>query len=147
ELGVELGKALAVEAARERIGAVLDRPTLEAAQTFQYILRPAYRLAELAVAYHVNPDLCLAAHDIGDAGAEAFLIRRGVECPAGLLEPQEIEQRLRPDEAADVGGEDAFGAAFHASLSGIISPIASMTSIKPFAASWPISRASSKVLP
>jgi hypothetical protein len=31
----------------------------------------------------------------------------------GLLGTEEILQRLRPDQAADMGGEDAIGAALH----------------------------------
>jgi hypothetical protein len=34
-----------------------------------------------------------------------------------LLGAQKILQRLRPDEAADVSGEDTFGAALHLVLS------------------------------
>ena len=74
ELGIELGEARAVGAARERIGARLDRPPLEAAQALDHVLRPADRLAELAVAHHVDAGFGLPAHHLGDRVGEAFVV-------------------------------------------------------------------------
>src|SRR5262249_50491837 len=113
EFRIELREALAIDPAREGIGAVLDRPALEAAQALQHVLRPADRFAELTVAHDVDAGLGLLAHDVGDGGSEAFLIGDLVERLAGLLEPQESLQRLGPDEAAHVGGEDAVRAVLH----------------------------------
>ena len=72
ELGIELGETLAVDAARERIGAGLDRPPLETAQPLEHVLRPGDRFAELAVADDVDADLGLLAHDLGDRIRQAF---------------------------------------------------------------------------
>ena len=113
ELGVELGELLAVDAAGERIGARLDRPPLEAAQALQHVLRPADRFAELAVADDVDADLGLLAHDLGDRLLQALVVSRLVVRLAGLLGAQKFLQRRRPDEAADMGGEDAVGTALH----------------------------------
>ncbi len=74
ELGIKLGEFLAVDAAGERIGARLDRPPLETAQSLQHILRPADRFAELAVADDVDADLGLLAHDFGDRLLQASFV-------------------------------------------------------------------------
>ena len=116
ELGVELGEFLAVDAALERVGARLERPPLEAAQAFEHVLRPADRLAELAVADDVDAGVGLLAHDGGDRLGEAAVIGRLVEAVALLPGAQELLQLGRPDQAADMGGEDAIGAALHAVL-------------------------------
>ena len=113
ELGIELGETLPIGAAGERVGAGLHRPALEAAQAFEHILRPADRFAELAVTDHVDPGLRLPAHDLGDRTGHAGLIGVLVERLALLLGAQELEQLRRPDQAADMGGENAFGAALH----------------------------------
>src|SRR5262249_23363659 len=89
------------------------RPALESAQALEHILRPADRFAELAVAHHVDAGVGLVAHDLADGLRQALLIGRSVERLAALLEPQEVKQRLRPDEAADVAGEDAVRATLH----------------------------------
>ncbi len=113
ELGIELGKPLPVGAASERIGIGLDRAALEAAQALEHVLRPADRFPELAVADHVDAGLGLAANDLGDRIGQAPVVGGLVDRLARLLRAQEILQRLRPDQAADMGGEDAIGAAFH----------------------------------
>src|SRR5262249_50860259 len=51
--------------------------------------------------------------DLGDGLLQALRIGGVVERPAGLLGAQERAQRRRADEAADMGGEDPIGAAFH----------------------------------
>ncbi len=114
ELGIEFREALAVGAALEWIGGVaLDWPPLEAAQALQRVLRPTDRFAEFAVARNVDADLRLLAHHVGDALAQAFLISLRVVWLAGLLQPQKVLQCRRPDQAADMGGENAVAAALH----------------------------------
>jgi hypothetical protein len=76
-------------------------------------LRPADRLAELAIADHVDAGLGLAAHDIGNRSGQALVIGFRVERLARLFRAQELLQRLRPDQAADMGGEDSIAAALH----------------------------------
>ena len=69
ELGIELGKALAVDTARERIGrARLDLPALKTGQTLQRVLRPADALAEFTVAGNVDAHLGLLFDHLGHAG-------------------------------------------------------------------------------
>src|SRR4030095_14236812 len=65
ELGVELRKARAVDAAGEGIAAG-ERPAFEAAEAKQRVLRPADRLAELAVADHVDADIGFFSGALGD---------------------------------------------------------------------------------
>src|SRR5262249_10155426 len=115
ELGVELGEPAAVDAAGEGIAAGLERPPLEAAEPEQRVLRPADRLAELAVADDVEPDRGLPAHHLGDRVLQAFGIGRGVERPAGFLGGEEFAQRRWADQAADMRGQDASRAALHLS--------------------------------
>ena len=66
ELGVKLGEARAVGAARKRMGAGLHLPALEAAQALERVLRPADRLAEFAVARRVYAELGLPPHNLGN---------------------------------------------------------------------------------
>src|SRR5262249_2419249 len=96
------------------IGTGLDRTAFEAAQAFERVLRPADRFPEFAVANHVDAGLGLPADDSADRLGQARLIGFGIERFAGLLRTQERLQRLGPDQAADMGGEDAVAAAFHA---------------------------------
>src|SRR5262249_11964082 len=85
----------------------------EPAQPLQHVLRPADRLAELAVAHHVDAGLRLAPHHGGDRIGEALVVGRLVERLAALPGAEELLQRVRADQAADMGGENARGAAFH----------------------------------
>src|SRR5919204_566873 len=103
----------AIGTALKRIGPRLDRAAFEAAQAFQRVLRPADRFSEFPVADHVDADLGLAVNDGGDGFAQTLLVRFPVERLAPLLGAQKSLQRLRPDQAADMRGEDAIGAAFH----------------------------------
>src|SRR4029453_16304601 len=113
ELGIELRKARAVGAALERVLARLERPALETREPLQHILRPADRLAELAIADHVDSGIGLRLHHVDDRLSEAQVIGLLVEAFALLPRAQELLQLRRPDQAADMGGEDALGAAFH----------------------------------
>ncbi len=113
QVGIELGETRAVDAAGEGIGAGLERPALEAAEAKQRVLRPADRLPELTVADDVDADVGLLAHDLGDGILQALGVAGLVERLAGFLGGEILAQRRRADEAADMGGEDSIGAAFH----------------------------------
>ena len=113
EFGIELGEFLAINAARERIGAGFDRPPLEARQPFQHILRPADRFAEFAVADDIDADLGLLPHHLGDRIFEAIVIAGMIVGFARLFGAQEFLQRRRPDQAADMRGENTIAAALH----------------------------------
>src|SRR5262249_48947085 len=108
-----LGEALSIGAALKWIGTELDRTAFEAAQAFERVLRPADRFPEFAVADHIDAGFGLAANDGGDRLGQARLVGLRVERFARLLRAQECLQRLRPYQAADMGGEDAVAAAFH----------------------------------
>src|SRR5262249_53597273 len=111
ELGIELGETFAVGAALERIVARLHRTPLESGQYRQQILRPRDRLAELAVAHHVEAGLGLPAHHLADRLGQAVLIGGLVIGLPALPRADEFEQFRRPDQAADMGGENPIGAA------------------------------------
>src|SRR5581483_8225672 len=113
ELGVELGEARPVRAAGERVLPGLDRPALEAREPLERVLRPADRLAELAVARDVDADGFLPLHHIENRIPEAARIRVAVVRQAALLLRDELEELRRPDQAADVRGQDAGFAASH----------------------------------
>jgi hypothetical protein len=81
-------------------------------------------LPKLAVADHVDADVGLLAHDLGDGVAQAFRVAVGVEGLAGLLRAEKLAQRRRTDEAADVGGENTIRAALHAVLPGFFRSVA-----------------------
>jgi len=105
-----LGEARAISAAREGIGAGLRRPALEAREALERVLRPADRFAELAVARPVDAELDLPAHHVLHGLREAALVRGAVVGLALLPRADEFQQRRRPDQAADVGCEDALHA-------------------------------------
>ena len=113
ELGIEFGEALAVGATLKWIGARLDRTALEAAQALERVLRPADRFPEFAVADHVDAGLGLPADDSADRLGQARLIGFRGDRFAGLLRAQERLQRLGPDQAAHMGGENSIAAALH----------------------------------
>src|SRR5262249_48972556 len=73
----------------------------------------ADRFPELAVADHVDAGLGLLAHDVSDGIRQALVIRLLVEALSFLPRAQKVLQLRRPDQAADVRGEDALVAAFH----------------------------------
>ena len=111
---VEVGEALAVGALGERVaGGRVERPPLEPGNPLDDVLRPGNALAELAVADHVDADLGLLADHLGDRLLEVRGVRRGVIALALLLGAQMLPDRLRADQAADVGGENSVGAAVH----------------------------------
>ena len=112
-LGVEACEARAVGAGGEGVHAA-EGATLEAAEAGERILRPADRLAELAIAGHIHARRLLLAHHLGHARREASLVGGLVIGLAGLAGADEGAQRLGADQAADMGGEDAISAALHA---------------------------------
>ncbi len=71
------------------------------------------RLAHLAVADDVDAGRDLLRDDIVDGLCGLGLEHRGVDTLALLLGDDEIDQRLRPRQAAGVRGENAIGAGFH----------------------------------
>ena len=70
-------------------------------------------LAQLAVAHAVDPGRHLLMHDLVDRGGETGVERRLLDRPPGLARLEELEQVGRARQAADMGRQDAFGAAFH----------------------------------
>src|SRR5205807_1027807 len=69
------------------------------------------RLAEFAVARRVDADLGLPRHNFGNGTLQAVLVGLLVIGLPALLSADELQQRRRTDEAADVGSENALGAA------------------------------------
>ena len=113
QLGVELAETLAIGAAGERIRAGGDRALLETAQAGERIERPAGRFAVFAVVDRIDAGLDLLAHHILDRLAQLALVgsRRGRVTLLRLLEL--FQQVGGPDQAADMGRQDALGAALH----------------------------------
>ena len=93
-----------------------DRAQLETAQALDDVLVPADRLAEFAIARYVDADLRLSPHHFGDRFLQALVVRRLIELLATLLGAHDVLQRLRPDQASDMRGQDAVGACFHVLL-------------------------------
>ena len=105
----EFREAVAVAAEPDRL---IERvgPRLEPGEPLQAVVGPA-GFAVLAVIDDVDAGLGLARDDVRHRVRELALMRvavRGVGIARG------VEQRLGPDQAADMGGEDAVFAAFHA---------------------------------
>src|SRR5262249_20849826 len=73
--------------------------------------------AEFAIADDVDADIGLLAHDLGDrvgeAGFESGLVKR----LAVFDQSPKFDQLRRPDQAADMGGEDAFSVVRHVCVS------------------------------
>src|SRR5512145_707116 len=112
ELVIELVKAGAVGSARNA-RRIFERAALEAAQPLQRVLRPADRLAELAITGHIDAGLGLLAHNFFNRAREAAAVGRLVVGLAALLCADKRQQALRPDQAADVRGENSLVAAPH----------------------------------
>src|SRR5262249_24756166 len=113
ELGIEFSEALTIGAALEWVCADLQRATFKTTQPFERILRPTDRLSEFAVAYHIDSGFSLSANNLGDTLGQACVIAVPVEAFARLLPTQKRLQPLRPDQTADMGGQDAVNAALH----------------------------------
>src|SRR5262249_56214883 len=95
------------------MGARLDRAPLEAAQAFKHVLRPADRLAELAVTDNINADFGLLAHHLSNRRLQAGLMGPLVIGLAGLFGAQKLLQRCRADQAANMGCQNPVSTAFH----------------------------------
>ena len=70
-------------------------------------------LAELAVTDNVDADLGLLAHNLSDGLGQASFERRLLIGLAVLDQVPELDQFRRPDQAADMSGEDAIDVVRH----------------------------------
>ena len=118
---VELGKRFAVAPAdciAHRIGRFLraHRLPLDAAQAVVNVERPVDRLAVFAVAHDVHSGFGLKAHRLGDRFGQARVVGVAVPGLVALLLFQELDQRRRPDQTADMAHWNAFGLRRHCSL-------------------------------
>src|SRR4051794_16581864 len=113
ELGVELLEAGPIGAGGTRAVAGRDRAQLEAAQALDNILVPTDRLAEFAVADDVDANVRLATDHVVYGLLQALLVGGLIVGLTGLLGTQDVLQRLRTNQASDVGGEDSVSASFH----------------------------------
>ena len=77
------------------------------------------RLGELAVARDVDADFGLLGHHVRDALADQGFECRLVALLAAGRGQDRLEDLRRPHQAADVGGQDAFAAAFHTAQAGL----------------------------
>src|SRR5690606_27780345 len=89
------------------------RVAIEAGEPLLYI-GGVGDLVHLPVAHHVDAGLHLAADDHGHGIADHGIVTclRGL---AGVAAEQDVHDLLRARQAADMRGEDAFGARSHAS--------------------------------
>jgi hypothetical protein len=90
-LGVEFRKPIPVGALCKRILLVpYQRAALEAVESFQDVLRPADRLAELAVADNVDAGFGLFADDCGYAVLQYLVVGCLVDSLAAVLGSQDV---------------------------------------------------------
>ncbi len=120
-LGIEFRKCLAVPATRHRGHRVFQffrrgRSHGNALEPLENVERPIEPLAELAVADDVDAGLGLLAHHLGDGFGQAGFEGRLVVGLAVLDGAPELDQFWWPDQAADMGGEDAIGVVRHGGL-------------------------------
>src|SRR6185503_17533745 len=90
-----------------------DRPAHEAAHPQQHVPRPRDLLPELAVARNVDAGLGLQPYHLGHRAPEAVLVLAVADGLVALLALHQVDERLRPREAADVRREDAPRVARH----------------------------------
>jgi hypothetical protein len=117
-LGVELGEALDVGARAERALRVGRRgvrvgAVLESVEPLEDVARPTDRLAELAIADEIDPDLGLLPHDVADRPGEQrleLLVADGVGV-TGAPGFHRRDQTVRTYQTADMGREDPIDAA------------------------------------
>ena len=108
EIGIV--RHVAIRLRRERLAAEAGEPLLDVGGIAD--------LAGLAVADDIDADRDLVGDDVGHRlGRLAVEFRMIVRLVVILLH-QQIDQRLRPRQAADVRRQDAIGAEFHAISSG-----------------------------
>jgi hypothetical protein len=84
---------------------------LKAAHALEHVPRPADGLAVFTIVDDVEADIRLLAHNVGDA-----VVQARIECRliVGLAVASRFEQLLklhRPDQAADMRGQDSAAAA------------------------------------
>ena len=114
-VGVVLGEVVDLLLPRRGHAHVVD-VGLEAAEAVLDVAEEA-DLAHLAVRDDVDAVLDLLTHPIGDRLGDLAVEQLGVVGPAVLPLLQRVEQLVGTGQAADVGGEDAIGAALHESTS------------------------------
>src|SRR5262249_20599233 len=90
-----------------------QRPTGDATEAVMDVEGPVAALAELAVADDVDARLGLLAHDRVDRLLQTNLVGGFVVGLAILDLAQELDELRGPDQAADVGCEDAVGGRCH----------------------------------
>src|SRR5262249_16924340 len=110
--GVEFGKGLAVAPADDDGHRILrflrrERPRREAGEAPMDIEGPIDGLAVFAVADDIDARLGLAAHGIGDGVREGGLESGRIVGLAGVDLAQELDQRWRPNEAADMRDQNS----------------------------------------
>jgi hypothetical protein len=85
---------------------------LEAAHALEHVTRPADGLAVFAVVDDVDADLRLLAHHVSDRIVQTGVKRCVVVRLQVALRLEELLQLGRPDQAADMRGQDTAGAAW-----------------------------------
>ena len=113
-LGVVLGEVVDLLLPRRRHARVAH-VDLEPAEAVLHVAEEA-DLAHLAVGHDVDARLDLMAHPVGHRLGDLAVEQLGVVGTAVLPLLQRVEELGRPGQAADVGGEDAIGAALHGRL-------------------------------
>ncbi len=117
-LGIKFRECLVVAAATHRGHRIFGflrryRANGNPGKPFVDVERPVGAFAELAVADNVDADLGLPAHDFRNRIRKARFERRFVISLAVLDRPPERDELWRPDQAADVSGENAIAAVRH----------------------------------
>ena len=135
-IGISLGKPHAVAPAggvqqhdlaraRRPRGHIVEAwaAELEPAEPQEHVVPPgtvidpvADRLAELAVARHVDAELLLMAHGIADRAPQRRLERRLVRRLAGVARAVRRDQIVGARQAADMARQDMVGAGSHGPL-------------------------------
>src|SRR5262249_55208466 len=100
-----------------------QRPTGDATEAVMDVEGPVAALAELAVADDVDAGLGLLAHDRVDRLLQTSLVGGFVVWLAILDLVQELDELRGPDQAADMGCEDAVGGHFPPRVLGLRAPL------------------------
>src|SRR3954468_15052943 len=116
ELSIKLLEARTIRARQAGAIAVRNVAQLETAQTFDDVLVPTDRFAELTIARYIDADLSLPADDLGDRFVEARFISRLIVRLPTLFRPHDLLQRLRTDQASNMRRKNSICACFHDDL-------------------------------
>src|SRR5262249_13206960 len=100
-----------------------QRPTGDATEAVVDVEGPVAALAELAVADDVDARLGLPAHDRVDRLLQTSLVGGFIAGLAILDLVQELDELRGPDQAADMGCEDAVGGHFPPRVLGLRAPL------------------------